>query len=156
MSTVHFLSLTKPGYSRSWTYFMGLKAKGVKSTYTQIKKPYKKSLLQINTQILDKDEVVVTSPSHLLAIYARFILKRAVILDAGWSLFEGEVISRKSYGFLGIRAARIYFIDFFANHFAKMIFVETNLQKEYYEKLFLLPTRKVKVLYVVKMVHVPV
>ena len=147
MGTVHFLSLTAPGYSRSWTYFMGLKAKGVKSSYTQVKKPYKESLLQINGQIFDKDEVVVTSPSHLLAIYARFILKRAVILDAGWSLFEGEVISRKSYGFLGFRAARIYFIDFFANHLSKMILVETDLQKKYYRKLFFLPAGKVRVLY---------
>lgn len=147
MGTIHFLSLTDPGYSRSWTYFMGLKAMGVKSSYTQIKKPYKESLLQLKAQILDKDEVVVTSPSHLLAIYARFILKRAVILDAGWSLFEGEVISRKSFGFLGIRAARIYLIDLFANHLAKTIFVETDLQKRYYKKLFFLPAEKVRVLY---------
>ena len=131
MGTVHFLALTEPGYSRSWTYFMGLKAKGVKSSYTQVKKPYIESLLQLKAKILDKDEVVVTSPSHLLAIYARFILKRAVILDAGWSLFEGEVISRRSFGFLGFRAARIYFIDLFANHLAKMILVETDLQKKY-------------------------
>lgn len=147
MGTIHFLSLTEPGYSRSWTYFMGLKAMGVKSSYTHIKKPYKESLLQLNAQIIDKDEIVVTSPSHLLAIYVRLFLKRAVILDAGWSLFEGEVISRKSFGFLGIRAARIYFIDFFANHLARMIFVETDLQKKYYKKLFFLPEWKVRVLY---------
>jgi hypothetical protein len=126
---------------------MGLNAKGVNSTYTHVKKPYRESLRQLKDQILDIDEVVVTSPSHLLAIYARFILKRAVILDAGWSLFEGEVISRKSFGFLGFRAARIYCIDLFANHLAKTILVETDLQKKYYKKLFFLPTEKVKVLY---------
>ncbi len=147
MRTVHFLSLTEPGYSRSWTYFNGLKSQGVKSSYTQIKKPYKNSILQLKPQIREEDEVVVASPSHLLVIYARFILKRKVILDAGWSLFEGEVISRKRYGFLGIRATKIYLIDFFANLFAKIILVETVLQKKYYKKLFLLPEKKVKVLY---------
>jgi glycosyltransferase involved in cell wall biosynthesis len=147
MTTIHFLSLTDAGYSRSWTYYKGLSKTNVNANYVRVKKPYIKSLLQLRGKILPKDEVVITSPSHLLVLFARITLKRRVILDAGWSLYEGEVVSRRTYGLFGSRAVRIYLIDFFANHFAKMIFVETNLQKRYYQNLFILPRGKVKVLY---------
>jgi glycosyltransferase involved in cell wall biosynthesis len=147
MSTIHFLSLTPPGYSRSWTYFKGLEQRKFDVKYVRITKPYLTSLRALQREIAVDDEVVVTSPSQILAVLSRIVLGRRVVLDAGWSLFEGEVVSRRSYGFLGLRALKIYFIDYVACHSSKKIFVESYSQKKYFKKLFFIKSKKIEVLY---------
>ena len=69
------------------------------------------------------------------------------MLDAGWSLFEGTVISRKRYGTLGSIAIKNYLIDFISSHITKKIILESNLQKTFYSKLFLVRSTKCNVLY---------
>lgn len=147
MDTIYFLSLTPPGYSRSWTYFKGLEQRHLEVKYIQIRAPYLKSLSLLRNKICVNDELVVTSPSQILAILSRVILNRKVILDAGWSLFEGEVVSRKKYGLFGLRALKIYLVDYFAYHMSRKIFVETASQQDFFRKLFILKSSKIEVLY---------
>jgi glycosyltransferase involved in cell wall biosynthesis len=87
------------------------------------------------------------SPSQYLVPFVRFFLGKNIVLDAGWSLFEGTVISRKRYGFLGSLAIKNYLIDFTSSYIAKKIILESNLQKEFYLKLFLVKRKKCFVLY---------
>jgi len=87
------------------------------------------------------------SPSQYIAPLARVLLQGPVILDAGWSLFEGTVLSRRKIGFFGKDFFKTFLIDFFASHFSDLILLESERQKSFYTRLFLVRKSKVEVLY---------
>jgi glycosyltransferase involved in cell wall biosynthesis len=143
-----FLTIGEPGYSRSWTYFNGAKKLGANVEFIKIDSSNLiKQFMQIKKQVSKDHIFVVMSPSQYLVPFVRFFLGKNIVLDAGWSLFEGTVISRKRYGIFGSLAIKNYLIDFTSSHIAKKIILETKLQKNFYSKLFLVKGRKCKVLY---------
>jgi glycosyltransferase involved in cell wall biosynthesis len=93
------------------------------------------------------DIFVVMSPSHYLVPFTRIFLGENVYLDAGWSLFEGSIISRRQLGFIGINVLKTYFIDLTASFFAKRIILESHAQKTFYCKLLLVRKSKCSVIY---------
>ena len=143
-----FLTIGETGYSRSWTYFNGAKKLGANVEFIKINSSQLiKQFLQIKKQVSKDYVFVVMSPSQYLVPFVRFFLGKNIVLDAGWSLFEGTVISRKRYGILGSLAIKNYLIDFTSSHIARKIILETKLQKDFYSKLFLVRKRKCNVLY---------
>jgi glycosyltransferase involved in cell wall biosynthesis len=84
------------------------------------------------------------SPSNYLVIYARIFLGNRIILDAGWALYDGTVVSRNKYGFDAIKS---YLIDFFTAKIAKQVIVESELQKKFFSKMFLVRKKKLRVIY---------
>ena len=143
-----FLTIGEAGYSRSWTYFNGSKKLGANVEFIKINsKELIRQFLQIKQQFSKDSIFVVMSPSQYLVPFVRFFLGKNVVLDAGWSLFEGTVISRKRYGIFGLIAIKNYLIDFISSHLARRIILESNLQKTFYCKLFLIRSKKCNVLY---------
>ena len=143
-----FLTIGEAGYSRSWTYFNGAKKLGANVEFKKINSnKLIKQFLQMKQQFSKDSIFVVMSPSQYLVPFVRFFLGKNIVLDAGWSLFEGTVISRKRYGTLGSIAIKNYLIDFISSHSARKIILESNLQKSFYSKLFLIRSTKCNVLY---------
>lgn len=143
-----FLTIGEAGYSRSWTYFNGAKKLGANVEFKKIdSNKLIKQFLQMKQQFSKDSIFVVMSPSQYLVPFVRFFLGKNIVLDAGWSLFEGTVISRKRYGTLGSIAIKNYLIDFISSHIARKIILESNLQKSFYSKLFLVRSTKCNVLY---------
>lgn len=93
------------------------------------------------------DVFIVMSPSHYLVPFARFFLGKNTYLDAGWSLFEGSVITRRNFGFLGHNVVKAYLIDLVAALLARKIFLESINQKIFYSNLFFIRSNKCEVLY---------
>lgn len=143
-----FLTIGEAGYSRSWTYFNGAKKLGANVEFKKINSSRLiRQFLQMKQQFSKDSIFVVMSPSQYLVPFVRFFLGKNIVLDAGWSLFEGTVISRKRYGLCGSIAIKNYLIDFISSHIAKKIILESYLQKTFYSKLFLVRTKKCNVLY---------
>lgn len=143
-----FLTITKPGYSRSWTYFNGIKKLGLDAEFIKIdSRNLINEFRRIKKQVSRTNIFVVMSPSQYLVPFVRLFFGRKVYLDAGWSLFEATVISRKRFGLFGWLAVKNYFIDWIASLLAKKIILESKSQKNFYCKLFLVPRRKCYVLY---------
>lgn len=143
-----FLTIGEIGYSRSWTYFNGTKRLGANVEFKKVdSKKLIKQFLQIKQQSSKDYIFVVMSPSQYLVPFVRIFLGRNIVLDAGWSLFEGTVISRKRYGIFGSIAIKNYLIDFVSSHIAKKIILESNLQKSFYTKIFLVRGKKCSILY---------
>ena len=117
---------------------------GYKSTWVEIDSHNKFSqLLDIKKRYVETNTTfMVASPSHVLALYARLVLLQKTYLDAGWPLSDGVVISRREYGFLGLRALLIYLLDFFAFHFSSMIFLESATQVRSVRTKFLIPQKR--------------
>jgi hypothetical protein len=88
-----FLTIGEPGYSRSWTYFNGLRKMGVPVEFLQIptKNPVKEIFSKRKEFNRKKDIFIVMNPSHYLTLPVRVFLGKNVILDAGWSLYEGTL-----------------------------------------------------------------
>jgi hypothetical protein len=137
-SKIYFFTLTEGGYSRSWNYFVGLSDIGIDVIFVRInRRKLFRGVLEIRKRHTKNDINVIMSPSHILVPIIRILLGKKTYLDAGWSLFEGSVISRRKLGFLGTNVVKSYLIDFISSHFAKKIILESYLQKEFYSELFL-------------------
>ena len=143
-----FLTIGKPGYSRSWTYFNGAKKLGANVEFIKIEsKALTRQFLTLRKGLSRKYVYVVMSPSQYLLPFVRIFLGRKVILDAGWSLFEGTVLARKKIGSLGLLALKTYCIDFISSHLASKVIVESRNQAKFYSRMFILNSRKIAVLY---------
>jgi glycosyltransferase involved in cell wall biosynthesis len=106
-----------------------------------------KEILLLRRLYSREDIFIVMSPSQILVPIIRFFLGRNVILDAGWSLFEGTVISRNRFGLFGCNAVKNYLIDFTASHLARKVILESEAQKHFYKKVFFISKQKCYVLY---------
>jgi len=87
------------------------------------------------------------SPCQYILPIAKLFLRGDLILDSGWSLFEGTYISRKKIGFLGYKLIKNYSIDFIASHLAARVVLESKRQSDFYCRIFLLSRTKVDVIY---------
>jgi glycosyltransferase involved in cell wall biosynthesis len=144
----YFLTIGEAGYSRSWNYYEGLIELGEPAEFIQIDaKKLIKTFRTISKKTSKKDNFIIMSPSHYLVPLARLFLGKNVYLDAGWSLFEGSIISRRQIGFMGIKVLKAYLIDLTASFLAKRIILESNAQKAFYCKMFLVRKSKCSVIY---------
>jgi len=144
----YFLTIGDAGYSRSWNYLEGLYKLGVNVEFIQLdSKNLIKSFWDVKKKTLRKDFFVIMSPSHYLVPLARIFLGKKIFLDAGWSLFEGSIISRRQMGFFGRNILKAYLIDLMASFFAKRIILESKAQKAFYCKVFLVRKKKCAVIY---------
>jgi len=143
-----FLTIGEPGYSRSWTYFNGARKLGANVEFIEIESSaLVNQFLALRKRLSRKYVYVVMSPSQYLVTFVRIFLGRKVILDAGWSLFEGTVLARKRYGVFGLLVLKTYLIDFVSSHLATKVVVESKNQAKFYSKIFLVNRRKIAVLY---------
>jgi len=143
-----FLTIGKPGYSRSWTYFNGARKLGANVDFIEIdSNALINQFLTLRKRFSKKNVYVVMSPSQYLVPFVRIFLGRKVILDAGWSLFEATVLARKRFGLFGLLALKTFLIDFISSHLATKVVVESKGQAKFYSRIFILNKRKIAVLY---------
>jgi glycosyltransferase involved in cell wall biosynthesis len=136
------------GYSRSWNYFTSLSKIGVNAEFIKLdQKKLIKNFIAIKKRTSRKDVFIVMSPSHYLVPFTKIFLGNNTFLDAGWSLFEGSILTRRQLGFIGTNIVKSYLIDLIASIFAKRIILESKAQKTFYCKLFLVRKTKCSVIY---------
>jgi len=144
-----FLSICEPGYSRTGVYYSYLSQENENFEFItlapgQIFKELRAIKESYNSKPLS---VIVASPSQILALPVYLVLKRRPTLDAGWSLFEATITSKKRMGTFYQKAIKNYLIDFIASLVSRNIVLESNLQLEWYRKTFLARRRKLHVVY---------
>lgn len=103
-----------------------------------------RDLVKNRNSLRDCSVVVVMSPCHILVPIAKLIIKKPVILDAGWALIDGE-FSRGLNGKRLIRFPLVYLIDFLAFICSDFILVETSRQVSRIHKLFHIKRSKMRV-----------
>lgn len=90
--------------------------------------------------------IVVISQSHLIVILLRFITRKYITLDAGWSLMEAEVARWEGLKSIP-RIIKLSMIDFMAFKLANRIIVESENQIKYIRQKFLITRRKITLLF---------
>ena len=139
-----FLSLYDPGYSRTWNIYSFLSKRSLHVSFEKINSTsMMRDLLTIKKKLRDRDvTLIVSSPSQLLVLPVILIFSKRPILDAGWSLFESTITSKRRAGFLLQKACKTYFIDLLGSHLSKKVILESELQRKWYAKVFLVNKSK--------------
>ncbi len=88
------------------------------------------------------DFVWVGYTAHILVPFARLISRKKIIFNALGSLYEGIVVSRGLGSPFSPRSIYCWLIDFLAFHCASLSLVESNEQKKYIAKKFLVNEKK--------------
>lgn len=85
---------------------------------------------------------VVMSPSHFISVIIRILsLRSKIILDAGWPLVDSAELKNVSK----LRLKLVWLTDFLSFHMSNIIVLESNNQREYVRKKFLVNTKKLVV-----------
>jgi len=90
------------------------------------------------------DVVIVGYPGFTLAPIARLFVRQPIIFDAGWSLYEGTIISRYPEKKRSLFALYIWLTDVLACWSARKVLVETEQQKKFFQKTFHVPESKLE------------
>ena len=142
---ITFITIGPEGYSRSWNYFKGLQdlISGVQVIHLN-PKGLLKQIVKVRKSQNKQSIYIVMSPSQYLTPLVWGLLSKKIILDAGWSLYEGTTISR---GIRGLQSIKVYLIDFIASQLAQRIILESNAQIDFYHKKFKIKKSKCVRLY---------
>lgn len=143
---VLFFSFVGANYSRSGTilnYHSDLFQKEFFSLPTGVWRFSREILLKIN-QVRTAEFLVVMSPCHIVTPVLKLLTRKPVILDAGWSLTDGQ-LSRGATIRAWPKIVKSYLLDFISMHTADMIIVESNSQASRTARLFRLKMGKIRV-----------
>ncbi len=143
---VLFLSFVGPSYSRSSTILNANSEKFIKQfqkVSPGILSAFR-DLYSIRKAIRQASCIVIMSPCHILTPVVKILVKRPVILDAGWALTDGQ-LSRGGGQSNLLRIATIFMVDFLAFHSADLILMESQAQVQKSQRKFLLPKSKMRV-----------
>jgi glycosyltransferase involved in cell wall biosynthesis len=143
-----FLSYESSHYSRTGVFLSGLSGDDLR--YIKIPKGLLKSISSLRMISSDKKlgqhKIVVMSPSHLLVILTRIVLRRKIVFDAGWSLSESTKTQLTGVGSI-FQLSKSYIVDFLSFHLADQVILESPEQIKYVSRNFGLQKRKLNSIY---------
>jgi len=99
------------------------------------------TIIHNRVELNEASAVVVMSPCQLIVPFAKVLLRKKIILDAGWPLSDGN-LSRGFHKKKPIKSLLLFLLDFISFHMSSKIFLESDLQAIRCRKLFLLKKKK--------------
>jgi glycosyltransferase involved in cell wall biosynthesis len=145
---VYFLSFVGSDYSRSST-ILNFRTSSFEKKYLHLPTgilKIGKVLFLYRKELRQACSIVVMSPCHIVTPIARLIVRKPIILDAGWPLLDG-LISRGIWNSSVLKFPGIAILDFIAFHCADRILVESTAQINRLRKYFMLNPKRIRVLY---------
>jgi hypothetical protein len=146
--TIYFLSFIGADYSRSST-ILNFTSKEFDKKFLKVESGFfgiYRSLSENRKELKKARAIIIMSPCHMIAPLARIVLRKPIILDAGWSLTDG-ILSRGINVFGIMRLLRSYFLDLIAFHISQQILFESKAQLRRSRKIFRLSEKKSLVQY---------
>jgi len=142
----YFLSFEHRNYSRS-SVLLNYPSPIVTKEYVKISYNLgsaSRELYRLKKNLKDNPVIVIMSPSHKLAILAKLIIRKPLILDAGWPLTDG-IVSRKRRFAIKLKLIPSYMLDLFSFHSANHILVESNAQLLRIKRRYFIVSKKLRV-----------
>ncbi|MFZ1987931.1 MAG: glycosyltransferase [Minisyncoccia bacterium] len=137
--TVCYMGITEPTFSRTNVYIKALRKEGIHvlecfDTTPGLKKFFR--IFKKHAELTEPyDVVIVGCASAILVPFVKLITRTPVIFDAGWSLYEGTVISRGKHRNNPFKRLRVWSIDWISYLSADLVLLETNAQIRFYTSL---------------------
>lgn len=143
-----FFSFVGSHYSRSST-ILNFRSENRVKKFIQLPTGigrFSRILLKNYAYIQSAEALVVMSPCHLVTPFLKMISRKKIILDAGWSLTDGQLSRSRTLRDVP-KLIRSYLIDLIAFNSADLIIVESQSQAIRTSKLFRISARKIEVNY---------
>ncbi len=140
---MYFFSFVASDYSRSSVLLNSESEKFTKTFISLRSNSFQivKDLLKLRSKIDKQAVIVIMSPSHKIALFARILTQNLIVLDAGWPLTDG-VLSRRIRKGYAKRLIISYLIDLISFHSSHLVLVETNAQRKRVRKFYFVPVKK--------------
>lgn len=133
--------------SRDTVTISGLRQNGVEVVEICDKSKRIKKFLKIRKAILNAgnyDMSIVGYTGNILVPFVRIFTRKKVVYNALASFYESMIISREA-GKFSLKAIWYYIIDFLAFHSCSLALVESEAQKEFISRIFLLSKSRISV-----------
>ena len=140
-----YLSYSRLEYALNSVTIKGLRKNGVEVIDFQAKKGIyglgkAVSFYRHNS---NADVVIVGYDSPGLVILLRFFPRKKIIYNAVLSVYQRLIVSRVLAPRFSLKSFYYWFLDFLAVHFAYRTFVESDLQADYFARIFKVSRKKV-------------
>lgn len=149
---VIYLTHTRPAYSLNSALIKGLRENGTEVVMLRIVGRgilgFAKSVSFCWRNSKNTDAVIIGYDSPVLAIFIRPFCHKKIIYNAVLSGYERMIVSRKLAPKFSIKSAYYWLKDFVASHCADLILVESDLQADYFAKLFRVSKNKIYTNYI--------
>ena len=101
-------------------------------------------ILKLRRELQTNQFIIVMSPSHMVVILIRVLLKNIIILDAGWPLLDGVLFRTFKKYERPVKILKAYFVDFFAFHLSHLVLLESMAQVDHVRRTYGVPKSKLK------------
>lgn len=145
---MYFLSFVGPDYSRSST-ILNFQTNSIEKRYLHLPIGVFKiarMLFSYRKELQQAHSVVVMSPCHIVTPIAKFLVRKPIVLDAGWPLLDG-LVSRGIWNSSILKFPGIAVIDFISFHCAEIILVESKFQIDRLRMYFRVSPKRIRVLF---------
>ncbi len=145
---VYFLSFVGPDYSRSST-ILNYQTSSFEKKYLHLPIGVFKiarMLYSYRKELNQAHSIVVMSPCHIVTPIAKFLVRKPIVLDAGWPLLDG-LISRGIWNSNILKFPGIAALDFISFHCADIILVESSIQIKRLRMYFRVSPKRIRVLF---------
>ncbi len=149
-----YFGFYEPGVSRNEVYIEGLRKNGLKviecSNFSKSKFLKYWHLFRNHWRIRKQYDLIIVShiwrttshSDHFAVPFARLISRKKIIHNAMCSAYEAAILSRGISKKNSLNAKLYWLTDYLASHFASLVLVESNEQKNFYIKNFKIKKEK--------------
>lgn len=138
--TVCYFGLYNPDYIRNKVLITGLEKNNVKIIECQERSSGLKKYFRLFKKhwLVRKqyDIMIVGFPAQLMAVFARFLTKKKIVVDALVPLYDAMVFNHKSCKEGSLKAGYYWLLDWLSLHLANLIITDTNQHLDYYQQKF--------------------
>ncbi len=144
----YFISFIGPYYSRSGT-LLNFKSKYFEKEFIRVGSRFSnliRDLTRLREELNNNSVIIIMSPAHKVTILAKIILRKKIILDAGWPLTDG-VLSRGFKISKSFKLSKSFILDFVSFQIADLVLAETFSQADRIHRIYQVPRKKIEVSY---------
>lgn len=143
---VIYITYTRPDYSLNASCIKGLRQNGIEVLDFYVKNRgisgFLKALSFYRSNYQNNDAVFIGCDSPALAIFIRPFCRKRIIYNAVLSVYERMIISRELASRSSVKSIYYWLLDFLAVNFADLTMVESELQVDFFKKLFKISNKK--------------
>lgn len=148
---VCYFGIYNPNYARNRQFIKGLRENGVEVIECRVEPTEKYKYWQLfrkHRQIQNYDLMIVGFRGQAVMPLAKLICRRPIVFDALTSLYDSNIVDRKSYPRYSLSAFKYWFLDWLSCRLADIVLFESNNSIKYFVKTFKIKKEKFKRMFI--------
>lgn len=146
-----YFGIYDPSYSRNRVLIKGLEKNNIEVLQCCVNPSEKYKYIKLfkkHKKIKNYDLMIVGFPGHPVVPLAKLICRKKIVFDALVSLYDSNILNRKTYSLYSFASLKYLFLDWLSCRLADKILLDTNEHIEYFIKTFRITRKKFKKIYI--------